>query len=464
MSKTKKRFGSFIDTSSFEILNPEFTKAKAYILYADENRNGSSMSKEVVETALPSLFNVPVVGEFFEKENEEDSDFGTHGGRIIIDDNGIKYEQTTMPYGVLPSDSEPYWEFVMDDDGTEKEYLVSDIILWSGRYEELEKVFENKNNQSMEISIGDGKFREDGVFQIDEFTFSALCILGSDVEPCFQKSRIEVYSGDEENVLFKEMFSKYQEYLTASQVPLTDEPVIDEPDPEFQAEPKTPVVEPETPEVFEVSFDQLRDWLSEAVRKMEDDWVWVRDFNSFSVVYTMDKWEDGTWIDRDYRINYTIVDDEIVLAEEKERVFGTWATQAEIDAMDESRSAFETKITELNAAIKTITGEKDQLTKKVNDYEANVRVEKEEELFSEFDSLLKGSDEYDELKVVKNNYSIDELEDKVYALYGRFSKPATKAKVKPKMASNFSLADDKAIKLQKDDPYGGIFAKKKEEE
>ena len=33
------------------------------------------------------------------------SGFGTHGGKIVIDDNGIRYEETTKPYGFVPKDS-----------------------------------------------------------------------------------------------------------------------------------------------------------------------------------------------------------------------------------------------------------------------------------------------------------------------------------------------------------------------
>ena len=444
--------------------------SRVKIMHSQLNLNNSTFFKDSIDSAEESLKNKPILAYIEKTDGEDKKDFGGHAIEIALTADGLKTTFLERPIGVIPENNN--YELV-EEDG--KLWVYADAYLWKDYMNDAYDIFAENNvkSVSMEIIVDDYEFNDDDTINITKFRYNGVTVLGDTVKEAMTGAKIEV-NFSENTTLDEEIANRISdinerlEIAFASQVPPIDEPVIDEPDadptdPEFQAEPETPVVEP-TPEVFEVSFDQLRDWLSEAVRKMEDDWVWVRDFNSFSVVYTMDKWEDGTWIDRDYRINYTIIDDEIVLAEEKERVFGTWATQAEIDALDESRSAFEAKITELNATIKTITGESDQLTEKVNDYEANVRTEKEEELFSEFDSLLKGSDEYDELKVVKDNYSIDELEDKVYALYGRFSKPATKARVKPKMASNFSLTDDKAIKLQKNDPYGGIFAKKNEEE
>ena len=83
--------------------NPLFSDAKIYVMYHGENRNNSHISKEDVDRAINSIYNIPIVGEFIEDDNgEEDSNFGGHGGKLIIDDNGAKFIQTTKPMGVVP--------------------------------------------------------------------------------------------------------------------------------------------------------------------------------------------------------------------------------------------------------------------------------------------------------------------------------------------------------------------------
>ncbi len=183
-------------------INPQFSKAKARILYTGKNRNNTYFSKEVVEKMLPTLYNIPVVGEYKEKSE----DFGTHGGKIEISDEGLKWIETTKPYGVVPADAEVGWETITEDDGTVREYLYCTIYLWTGRYPEALKVIENNtNNQSMEIAVNDAEWNDaEGYYNIKDAVFSALCILGQDVEPCFESANITAYHLNKEK--FKDEF------------------------------------------------------------------------------------------------------------------------------------------------------------------------------------------------------------------------------------------------------------------
>ena len=72
--------------------NKQFALTDILLCYHGKNRNYSKISKEVINNALPSLYGIPIVGEFIYKEGEED--FGTHGGKIIIDSEGIKFERS----------------------------------------------------------------------------------------------------------------------------------------------------------------------------------------------------------------------------------------------------------------------------------------------------------------------------------------------------------------------------------
>lgn len=180
--KLKVRFEE-ITEETFE--HPQFTKIKVWIATYGENVNGSNITKEAFEKAISSLYNVPILGEW----SETIEDFKGHGGKLEITDEGIKYIETTKAYGVIPESCNPRWEF--DDEGVE--YLVCDGYLWTGRYDEASKVMDNTCNQSMEITVSDS-FEDDKKFVvINEFTFTGICILGENTQPCFPGAKV-VYS------------------------------------------------------------------------------------------------------------------------------------------------------------------------------------------------------------------------------------------------------------------------------
>ena len=69
--------------------------------------------------------------------------------------------------------------------------------LWTGQYEECKSVIENGKGQSMELDEEnlDGHWATDSktnmdFFIINDAIFSKLCILGDDVEPCFEGASI----------------------------------------------------------------------------------------------------------------------------------------------------------------------------------------------------------------------------------------------------------------------------------
>jgi len=191
-----------------EYTNSGFSRGKCKIAYSKENDNGSFISKEDFEKALPTIFGIPIVGEYLlDIKNEVNT--SVRGN--YTDHTGI--ENRPSPLGFIPSDSKCYWEIESDN----KEYIVVEgIILWTKRYPEAKNIFEGRYNQSMEIAVdGDngGYFDEkDNLFHITNFSFEALCVLGtdcvrnndgsvsyrgkSDVEPCFGGSHFDTYSNE----------------------------------------------------------------------------------------------------------------------------------------------------------------------------------------------------------------------------------------------------------------------------
>ncbi len=185
--------------SSMKQLNKQFALVDILLCYHGRNRNMTAMSKEVIETALPSLYGIPIVGEYIYLDDGS-QDFGSHGGKIILSDKGIKFEDTTKPYGFITKDAvdNAKWVVITEKDGIQKhEYLeLKGCIVWKKRYEEVQSLLEKNYGQSMEIEINstDG-YDSDGYLNIKEMTFSAACILGSnpdgtDVIPCFESACI----------------------------------------------------------------------------------------------------------------------------------------------------------------------------------------------------------------------------------------------------------------------------------
>lgn len=183
--------------SSMKKLNKQFSLVDILLCYHGENRNYTSISKKVIEASLPSLYGIPIVGEYIYLDDGS-QDFGSHGGKIIISDKGIKFEDTTKPYGFVTKDAveTASWVNVTEKDGhTVHEYIqLKGCIVWSDRYEEVTKLLDENYGQSMEISISSGHYDGD-YYVVDDFDFSAACILGSNVDgtevvPCFESACI----------------------------------------------------------------------------------------------------------------------------------------------------------------------------------------------------------------------------------------------------------------------------------
>ena len=86
---------------SIERINPEFSYCTVLVAYHGDNRNSSSISKETFEKCLWSIYGIPIVGEWVRREDDPNKNtWGSHGGRIILDDQGIRYEETTRPLGL----------------------------------------------------------------------------------------------------------------------------------------------------------------------------------------------------------------------------------------------------------------------------------------------------------------------------------------------------------------------------
>lgn len=186
----------FINLQPLDI-NPLMSKCEIKVLYVGENRNHSYISEDVAKDMAKTLRGAPIVGYY--KEDKED--FADHGEQVILDDEGVKFNCLTKPYGFVAPDAKVWFQDFEDTDDfgnkITRKYLMTTGYLWTGQYEEAKRVIEKGNNQSMELdeSSLDGHWSTNvnngmDFFIINDAIFSKLCILGEDVEPCFEGASI----------------------------------------------------------------------------------------------------------------------------------------------------------------------------------------------------------------------------------------------------------------------------------
>lgn len=186
----------FINLQPLDI-NPLMSSCEIKVLYLGENRNHSFITEEVASDMAKTLRGAPIVGYY--RENKED--FTDHGEKVIFDDEGIKFECMTKPYGFVAPDAKVWFQNFEDTDDfgntVVRKYLMTTGYLWTGQFEEAKLAIDEGRPQSMELDEEslDGHWATNNntgmdFFIINDAIFSKLCILGDDVEPCFEGANV----------------------------------------------------------------------------------------------------------------------------------------------------------------------------------------------------------------------------------------------------------------------------------
>lgn len=387
--------------SAIEVISSDdavFAPAKILIGYCGDNRNYSNISEEVYMNAR--IKNIPVVANFISDKN----DFGGHDVKIIHTEDGIDFYAATVPFGLVPESAKQWFTEEMVD-GEMKKCYWTECLLWKRQYG-FEKIAQTKRiNHSMEISASEYTERDDGIVQIDKMDFEALCLLGSDVEPCFENSRLELgYALDSE---IAEMMEQYKQYCLSNEGvnkmdnenKFTENEQVNEP--ENVAEPEQ-TVEPETS--AENEFNQTENE-SENTENAENE-----------------------------------------------------GTQAETQVDPETESVdYELKYNELVSQFDALNEEVESLRKFKADIEAEIRAKEEAEVFAKFEKLSE-IEEFTKLKETSSEYTIETLEEKCFAIAGKhginlFAKETENTETEP--VTKFSVVPENNEK--KESIYGNLF-------
>ena len=190
----------------------------------------------------------PIVGFY----NQAEKDFEEHNKIIEIANGKFNIIENTRPYGFVDLNAKVWFQKFKDDGKDVREYLMTEGYLWTDVYPESKRIIEHGNNQSMELhnklTKGTWTKDENGMpqfFIINEAVIQKLCILGENVEPCFEGAGIAAEFSFDEGFKSK-LFSMMEELKTALQEgekKMSDEnkeiliPESEEEDTEFKKKP-----------------------------------------------------------------------------------------------------------------------------------------------------------------------------------------------------------------------------------
>lgn len=288
----RNRSVATIDSPEFinlapDAINPGISKCEIKVMYLGKNRNGSFIDKNTAIQMANSLPATPIVAAY----NENKEDFGDHGEVLHIEDGEVKFSCKTVPYGFVAPDAEVWFQKFDDTnefgETTTREYLMTTGYLWTGQYPELDKCINQGQGQSMEIDDVDGHWTKDSndieFFIINDAIFTKLCILGDDVEPCFEGASVtspEVsehfsYNKEFSHTLFAMMNELKSALTKGGSMPKENVENV-EVEPTATVEEEAPVVEEfaedvETNEDVESSEDSAEETFAEEGKKKEDD-------------------------------------------------------------------------------------------------------------------------------------------------------------------------------------------------
>lgn len=452
---------------------------KLRVMYSGKNRNNANIFKSSVEKALPTLYNVPIVAHWIRDENT----IGGHDSEFVENEDGNIVEvNLTEPCGVVPESATFSFSEEADDNGIVREWLVIDnVLLWKRQdvYNHIMNDLGGVVSHSMEINVTDGhKNKATGFYDVYNFEFEALCLL-EDCLPCFKGSQLEMYSS--QNAEFKEKLSNMMDdlremYSLQNKCEKEKGGVSD-----MENETKEFTAEAEKSEASGVAenyelLSNLYDSIYRAIDVVKLDtefgtfsryciadtdidtkmvYVWDRmDWLLYGIPYEMNGDNVAVCFDCKKRMKYAIVEfDEG--AEQGSPFAGAYSDAAVIfSELKEKYDNVEASLHSAEESIVSMNCELDEL----RTYRATTESDKKESqvnaVFSQFEDLA-GDSTFESLKCSYGEMSVEDIEDKCYAIRGR------------KMSLKYSAEKATAPKIMvsqveeklNNAPYGGIVDK-----
>lgn len=434
----------FINLQPLDI-NPLMSSCEIKILYLEENRNHSYISKEVATEMAKKFRGAPIVG-YYRKDVE---DFGDHGERIIFENGEVRTECLTVPYGFVSPDAKVWFQQFEETDNmgntTIRTYMMTTGYIWTGQFEEARCAVENDGRpQSMELDKDtlQGNWSKNiksnmDFFIISDAIISKLCILGEDVEPCFEGANVTApdvsvsFTLDDEfkNTLMN-MMQELRYALEGGKEKMTEDVKIVE---------ETPVVKENLETVDNVEQTET----VEIEKTTEDTTLTAEETQTPEVVEETTaefvKKDDEKEKEDSEEKEEKPADNKEEKTEDKEEKKDS--EENDEDKKKKNFALLEEKYAELESKFAALESECESLRQ----FKAEIEDAKKDELIAGFYML--DEDDIKDIKANKSNFTLDEIESKLSVIYTRKSMSVEKeTEVEEKIASTdvttYNLAED----------------------
>lgn len=480
---------------------PGMLKLKLKVCHTETNRNGSHISKENMENAMPTLKYRPILA-YIHELPDGSKDFYAHNVEFVEDENGeMQVVYLEKQVGCFTA-HDPWLEY---DKEMDKTYVMAYAVI-PEEYTESADIIRRKNGTkvSCELVINELSYNaKEKYLDLTDFYFGATTLLGSDEdgneigegmlgargdiadfchkEPVFsyQDKLIETLEkldatlssfnksqtkegGDEEmndveNIVVEEEFETTTEEVVIEETETTEEThseeetTVEETSASEDGDETQDEVEETVEEKFtknfavELSHEDVRYALYNLISQYEEEdneWYYVR--SVYDNYFYMQGWSNN----KIYKVGYTVDGENVSLEGERQEMFELIVSESEkmaIDKMREDYAALEIMYNELKAF--------------KDNYDAETIKAEKDAIFAsaEYDEI-RDSEEFKQLVDDAEKYSVDELKVKADLLFAasmkkKFNFEANKPEKKNSVGINFNAKPNK-----KKQAYAGLFA------
>ena len=323
--------------------NDVLSQARCRIFYKGLNRNGTYITDEFADKLLSTLPYVPVKGIFSYSEDD-------------YADHGVNRDQGRI-YGIVPENPNVQWETHLDEDGVERLYACTDILLFTAIYKEAEQIVGKSQSMELYADSIDGNWEiieGQKCFKFSDACFLGLQVLGEEVEPCF------------EGAAFFSHYDKLEEIVRKLE--------------KYNLQNGGKEMKKEFKELFKLSDSEKARAIWSLINTNEEGHYFdiIDVYDEYAICYNYDENEF-------YRFFYTKNDEtDSLTIDNKEVIYMMYVTKAEADALNALRTlngdTFE-HVEDVYTELETKTSELEEATSKYE--EAEQKLEEIKADFSE---------------------------------------------------------------------------------
>ncbi|WP_339194028.1 hypothetical protein MKY95_19565 [Paenibacillus sp. FSL P4-0176] len=433
-----------------------FQKVKIWLCHTGKNHNGSYFSKEVIEKAIPSLSNTPVLAYVENNRSTGQVDFSDHREILVRKDGDIATKYLGKAIGIIPESNNAAFEDRLCDDGVTRTFLTVEALLWT-KFDDSVDIMNRDivKGQSMELSDEfEGEWGDDNCFHFTKFQFYGACGLGENIQPAMQNSTIELQFTSTDFSEFSDevntMMEKFKQNFATNEIKETE-----------QRENEELKTKKEIATSFNLTVGQLSEELSRKLSEVKYETMnwwdeeievvryYLRDFDDQNV-YAVDRMNDY----QDVRIPYSKNGDNASFNFESATKIKYVPTDWDNGSADEVEVSFAKVVVDEHKeyAVKAINDLKDEISTKQNDYiELNDKFSVVQEQLTQKESEIQGLNAtIEQLKEYQKSVEDKEKNEQVEVIFSKIARAFSKEELtewREKVASYNSVIEfEKDIK------------------